>query len=212
MIVSLNEIESLTLKTCRGVGMSWGLAEEAAQAARWLARHSIAWDRSLVMLLSHYTETAPPVLTGQSLVSSRDGAPLCPIHSGTAIADLLDGGDRWTADDVLQPVWLVPLILSRRSQQPQLILRASDETLSLTSGQIAGPLLRLSRVDRIARIHVEPGPPNAASIDEGVLESAARRVDADAWAKLEGYAAFTYVPASLQSRISGAGAGVSDND
>ncbi|NJO21709.1 MAG: DUF3726 domain-containing protein [Sphingomonadales bacterium] len=41
MIVSLNEIENLSLKACRGAGMSWGLAEEAAQAARWLA--GAAW-------------------------------------------------------------------------------------------------------------------------------------------------------------------------
>ena len=37
MIVSLNEIESLALKSARGAGMSWGLAEEAA-SRRVLAR------------------------------------------------------------------------------------------------------------------------------------------------------------------------------
>ncbi len=212
MIVSLNEIESLTLKACRGVGMSWGLAEEAAQAARWLASHGIVWDRSLVMLLSHHTETAPPVRTGRSIVSSQAGAPLCPIHAGTAIADLLDADDSWTVNDVLQPVWLVPLIHSCRNTRSQLILRTPEDALTLVADQIVGSLHGLSQVNRIPRIQIEHGPPNADPIDARVPMSAPFPVDVGAWGKLEGYAALTYVPASLQSRISGAGAGVSDND
>ncbi len=212
MIVSLNEIESLTLKACRGVGVSWGLAEEAAQAARWLASHGVAWDRSLVMLLSHHTETAPPVRIGRSIVSSQAGAPLCPIHAGTAIADLLDVDDSWTVDDVLQPVWLVPLVHSSHSLRSQLILRTPGDALTLAADQLTGSLHALSQINRIARIHVELGPPDADPIDARVPMPASFRVDAGAWGKLEGYAALTYVPASLQSRISGAGAGVSDND
>ena len=36
MHASLNEIESLCKKAARGAGMSWGLAEEAGKAAKWL--------------------------------------------------------------------------------------------------------------------------------------------------------------------------------
>ncbi|MFV0473400.1 MAG: DUF3726 domain-containing protein, partial [Pikeienuella sp.] len=37
--LSLNEVETLTLKAARGAGLSWGEAEDAALATRWLARH-----------------------------------------------------------------------------------------------------------------------------------------------------------------------------
>ena len=52
MIVSLNEIESLALKAARGAGMSWGLAEEAAVAASWLAARSLPWAETLADLLA----------------------------------------------------------------------------------------------------------------------------------------------------------------
>ena len=34
VVLSLSEVEALTLKAARGAGYSWGLAEEAAGAAR----------------------------------------------------------------------------------------------------------------------------------------------------------------------------------
>ena len=37
MTWSLNEIETLSRKAARGAGLSWGLAEEAGKATRWLA-------------------------------------------------------------------------------------------------------------------------------------------------------------------------------
>ena len=37
MYMSLNEIDVSVKRAARGVGMSWGLAEEAGKAARWLA-------------------------------------------------------------------------------------------------------------------------------------------------------------------------------
>ena len=44
MIVSFNEIETTILKAARGAGMEWGLAEEAAQAARFLARLGLPFE------------------------------------------------------------------------------------------------------------------------------------------------------------------------
>ena len=41
MHASLNEIESLCKKAARGAGLSWGLAEEAGKAARWLSAHGL---------------------------------------------------------------------------------------------------------------------------------------------------------------------------
>lgn len=212
MIVSLNEIESLTLKACRGAGMSWGLAEEAAQAARWMASQGIAWDRSLLALLSRHTETRPPICDGQTMVSSQAEAPLCPIHAGTAFADLAHTGEVWTLRDVLQPVWLVPLI-HRRAQRDGALLNLStpDGTLLLDGNGIGSIVHRLTPVDRISSIHIElrrrdqrPQVPMPS-----LAEPCA---DDDIWNGLERYAALTYVPASVQSRISGAGAGTSDND
>ncbi|MFV0475354.1 MAG: DUF3726 domain-containing protein [Pikeienuella sp.] len=45
--LSLNEVETLTLKAARGAGLEWGEAEDAALAARWLARHGFDWSALL---------------------------------------------------------------------------------------------------------------------------------------------------------------------
>jgi hypothetical protein len=44
------------------------------------------------------------------------------------------------------------------------------------------------------------------------LEIGGTRVEDTPWAKLQAYEALTYVPASVKSRLSGAGAGEIDND
>jgi hypothetical protein len=108
MIVSLNEVESLTLKACRGAGMSWGLAEEAAQAARWLAARSCAWDSSLVALLAQRGDVSSSHLTANDMRPVARGAALCPVHAGAAVADLLRPGEHLTLHNVLEPIWLVP--------------------------------------------------------------------------------------------------------
>ncbi len=41
MEFSLNELEMLALKAARGAGLEWGLAEDAGNAAKWLAVHDL---------------------------------------------------------------------------------------------------------------------------------------------------------------------------
>ena len=49
--LSLNEIDACTKKAARGAGMSWGLAEEAGKAVRWLARYNLPNIELIVPLL-----------------------------------------------------------------------------------------------------------------------------------------------------------------
>ena len=44
------------------------------------------------------------------------------------------------------------------------------------------------------------------------LQAGVARIYGASWAKLQGFEALTYVPASAKSRASGAGAGEIDND
>ena len=87
MIVSLNEIEGLSYKAARGAGMSWGLAEEAAFATRWLAVRDANWSGSLIALLERQGDTAAPalreLLAGQGVpVPDRLSAPEAVARAG----------------------------------------------------------------------------------------------------------------------------------
>lgn len=216
MIVSLNEIENLSLKACRGAGMSWGLAEEAAQAARWLASTSLAWDQSLARLLAQRAQISEPSLSGREIRGAIDGMPLCPIHAGAAIADLLEHGTSLTLHDILEPMWLLPFVHRLAKPGCNVVLNWPIGTIRIGGVVPEIPEQGLSdlatgRLDwlRAELLLDDASAPSAAPV---YGRSNERLADAAAWADLEAWAARTYVPASLQSRIAGAGAGLFDND
>jgi hypothetical protein len=209
MIVSLNEVESLTLKACRGAGMSWGLAEEAAQAARWLAARSCAWDSSLVALLAQRGDVSSSHLTANDMRPVARGAALCPVHAGAAVADLLRPGEHLTLHDVLEPAWLVPFAHRRASKVHTARITWSNGEME--TGAADARLLSFDRLDWI-RIELSAAHAPAADADPAGSRSSGAPIDPSAWTTLEAWAARTYVAASLQSRLAGAGAGLSDND
>jgi hypothetical protein len=213
MIVSLNEIENLSLKACRGAGMSWGLAEEAAQAARWLAGTRLAWDQSLARLLAQRNQISDPSLSGREIRGVVDGMPLCPIHAGAAIADLLERGTSLALHDILEPIWLLPFAHRLAKPGCNVVLSWPIGNICITAAIPEIPEQGISdlttgRLDWL-RAELLSGDASAPPV---YGRSNERLANPAAWASLEAWAARTYVPASLQSRIAGAGAGLSDND
>lgn len=214
MIVSLNEIENLSLKACRGAGMSWGLAEEAAQAARWLASTSFAWDQSLARLLAHRDQISEPSLSNRAISGAIEDRPLCPIHAGAAIGDLLEVGSSLTLHDILEPIWLLPFAHRRAKPGRSVILNWPIGTICIGATGLTELGISDLRVGRLnwLRATLQPDDTPAESAAPAPTHSNENLADAVAWASLEAWASRTYVPASLQSRIAGAGAGLFDND
>lgn len=213
MIVSLNEIEGLSLKAARGAGMSWGLAEEAAYATRWLAAHGWAADELLAALLDVRAQTAAPILVGTDIRGTKDALPICPIHAGVALADLLQSGQSLTLHKVLTPLWLLPFALRRATPEHDVRLSWAAGSIALSqSNDVDATCVDLA-ASMIDQIRVELGSPRiSASRPRPPSVPAGVPVNVAAWSALETWAARTYVPASLQSRLAGAGAGLSDND
>lgn len=215
MIVSLNEVEILSLKACRGAGMSWGLAEEAAQAARWLAGCAWAWDQSLARLLAQRHGVSEPSLSHREIRGVIEGSPLCPIHAGAAIADLLEAGTSLTLHDVLEPIWLLPFAYRRVRAESSAVVSWPTGAIRIGAANpgIAGQELSGLQTGRLQwlRVELQPHDTQAQGVPNAALPNGISVNDV-AWADLEGWAARTYVSASLQSRMAGAGAGLFDND
>jgi hypothetical protein len=215
MIVSLNEIETVVLKACRGAGMSWGLAEDAAQAARWLAGREPTWDASLATLLAaRQAETVSvPSLANRDIRATRPQTALCAIHSGAVVSDLLGLHGRLMLHDVLAPLWLLPFAARHAGPDCDVALIWHGGRIHLHDNDVhhqAGPhrlgagrlaTLTVERVDRAGATAVPGGAPHG-----GIA------VDEAAWASLLQLGTRTYVPASIHSRATGAGAGLLDND
>jgi len=196
---SLNEAEMLAVKVARGIGYSWGLAEDVGRAARLLARRECNWAEALHALVQDGSAFAAPSLErishwrrGESdIVAST---PLCPIRTAAALADgvrLLQGMEL-RLRNVGMPIWLEAMLDAGTQRtftlqpHPAATLRASDVTVATVTATATGA-----------------GP-----------SASARRaqIDSETLAALLAVAARTYVPESARSRSRGAGGGRVDDE
>lgn len=89
---SHSEVEALIKRAARGVNQTWGMADESAKAARWLNERGLHGSDILLELLTLY-DAEPPVkpptkpIVGQARWCAQDDGLLCPVITGTAIAD-----------------------------------------------------------------------------------------------------------------------------
>lgn len=213
MIVSLNEIESLALKAARGAGMSWGLAEEAAVAASWFAARSLPWAETLADLLAQQLHTCQPRIDDDAIAPSRASSRLCPILTGALLSDLGVSVHPMEIRDLLAPLWLAPFLGRWTTPDRAVRLAWGEVSLSIEpnthSGAISMQMLAAPFASRV-EIAFAPG-----AVTDHPLRERNRNgypVPDDAWRALQSFEHRTYVPASAQSRLSGAGAGLLDND
>lgn len=211
--LSRTETETLCFKATRGAGYSWGTAEEAANAVGWLYANGI--DGTAVLLAAIVAPTFnAPVMSNVFWVSS-DGKPLCPLTTGAALSDFAtsvfaSSDDHLKVGAVRQPVLLLPFIAQcaatiggsiaiewdGRNLMVGNSVKTDAETLSaFLSASVASITLSLSNdlfePDRAAMFALA-SPHTIAALDALAMH--------------------TTVPATEQSRNSGAGAGTSDND
>ncbi len=191
MVVSLNEVEALCAKAARGAGCGWGVADDIARAARWMAERQLDWSAPLSRLL---------------------GAPRLADHLRPVfhVADLLPGaspGDTWRLEGC-EPVWTMAILsvaLHAGTLTLDLAWDGGDARLKPGGGvgaQTPWPAFE-ALGPRSVDITARAGAP---ALDHVIAATARRRpVPRAAWDALETVAARTYVAASPQSRNAGAG-------
>lgn len=213
---SLGEIETLSRKAAKGAGYSWGLAEEAGKCVRFLCAAGLPGAEALAGLLQlndmRPYESYRPDCT--SPVWRADPGPLCPVITGAALCDRaqdLVRGLTITLGPTAFPLLLLPAIAS-----------ASD--LAEVPLCISWPGLMLTRRDRetwIERTAPDTNPAELSGITVGHstdkpgtrIRRAYRGEIAPEVAEILGvFAQRTYAPDTPESRLSGAGAGLTDND
>ncbi|MGJ8573442.1 MAG: DUF3726 domain-containing protein [Hoeflea sp.] len=114
--LTMPEISALCLRAARGAGLGWGMAEECAHAATWLAARDLDWADTVLYQL----ETP-----GGRQVTPRVGrwdadASVCGLHAGVALSDFATlpegpGSDGVCLGQVSGPLMLVPFA-ARASQ------------------------------------------------------------------------------------------------
>lgn len=217
MIASMNEIEVMARRAARGARLAWGFAEEAGKAARWLAAHGLGGPEQLAGLLGDVEaagadEMVPAI--GDGGVWRAVAGPLSPLVAGAILADrageVAASGD-FRLGSTAYPLLVAPYAaaaakltgatLELNWAGAQIVLApggiAIEAEEALTAPGVEGVLCRLA--------NTSSGPLTVPTVR-------ARCVPSAFWNYLNILAHRTFAPASETSRLTGAGAGLTDND
>ncbi|MBT6122666.1 MAG: DUF3726 domain-containing protein [Candidatus Puniceispirillum sp.] len=198
---SLGETGALALKAARGAGMSWGFAEEASHAVIWLAHRGAPGVASLCRHLNWYNTDA----SGK--------AENCPITIGAAISD----GAIALPNDlgiIREPLLLVPFISACASQNGY-VLHIDTLTIDISTNGFSSDVINTALLIESATCRISPGTLSTETIAQHKTSASLNRIPATASACIKTFEAFahhTYAPSTEQSRLAGAGSGLSDND
>ncbi|MBX2854707.1 MAG: DUF3726 domain-containing protein [Rhodobacteraceae bacterium] len=169
-----------------GAGLCTGLAEEVAEASLWLIQHNAPGAAA-----------AATGLEGLACPSRLQVAAEAPIRLDQALAE---GVAELTLESVDSPLLALGLA-NLRAERLGLDVEVLD-----TSRQAIDPSTTLEgAIDLLMRFSAstaKPSPATAMRCD----------IDDETYARLDAFARKTLIPASASSRVSGAGAGLSDSD
>ena len=212
---SMNEIDGLARKAVRGAGYSWGLAEEAGKAVRWLTSFSLPGPEMLAAHLPKvdgvaYADLCPALSLG---VWRAAGGTLCPLATGPALMDRSGAAsdEGVTLGAIACPLLILPSVASVAVLTGQAMMLDWDGFRAIVA---PGRQLEIAESDGMQALMVEtvtigpsntPPVPNCASVYRYALDPAVA-------ASLGGFAHRTYAPDTEESRLAGAGAGLTDND
>ena len=192
MSYSLNEYEALCKKAARGIGMHWGHSEEVGKAARLLGTHGLDDGRLVLRAIETF-------------------GPQNALWLGPALCD-----EGWTFEE--------PLVI-RGTESPALMLPflymiVFDRNVSLcvTWDRFAA-IVSSAGIYCILHDGLYKDGPLDISISKisgsqhDVLRAQSRvNIPQEVLDRLDSLAHKTYAPATEESRLAGAGAGLSDND
>jgi len=223
MKCSLNEIELNSRKAARGCGLPWGVADEVGKAVRWL--HAFGLEAVTICAASlnqhdhsSYFDYAPLSLDGDWQSRSET---LSPIMTGISLCDCLNtmANQPIKTKEIAWPLLAVGF-LGQAALVKEQALRISWDSVVLVlyrdALHISGKLEDLN-VASTSSLICERLSASADHAQESLgvsqeLHIGDAAIDMDAWAQLSEYAYRTYVEATEASRLSGAGAGLNDND
>ena len=217
--LSLGELDALVLKAYRGAGFSWGMAQEAGKAAVWLASNGLPAAEYFAALVKQIdgvepAALAPMIKDGEWIDADR---PLCPVVVGTVLSDYglsyFCAKTELVISAVHKPAVLLPFIVHCATVAGvsfSVWIDGCEVTADLPG---CSGILSLNQAP-VSIQQAQNESRSAAKILTGICgasqsRSVASREDLKV---LNLFAHRTYVPATEQSRVSGAGAGLTDND
>ncbi|UWQ06622.1 DUF3726 domain-containing protein [Aliiroseovarius crassostreae] len=209
MSYSLNEMEATTKRATRGAGYPWGLAEDAAKAARWLCVQGLDGSAEMARVLECKLAEHPAKHRPQSLVGVwRAEGDLCPLAAGALLSDCAQNLKAAPIEmqHVVVPSVLLPFAACAAKRLGGSVRVTFDDVVAMTDGthlELQGELPGLVQRVVVSQCAETVKPNRLLTRSHPSTQS---------WDVLNRFAHKTYAPATEESRALGAGAGLSDND
>lgn len=222
MALSLNQIEHTARKAVRGAGLPWGLAEDAGRAIRQLEMLDLPgmiWLSGLLQRISHHA-LDPLRLSPTADGWQASGGIISPLLAGPALADrmTLPGTIPFAGLCLRQlacpGICAGYLVMALRDREIAVRFHSNDFSIQVDGqgivferGGVDGLCAQPDdvRVEAVADASLAQGRRHASRVGSRIVDP--RTLD-----MLESLAHRTYVEATDASRLSGAGAGLQDND
>ena len=201
---TLSEIDTTSKRAAKGAGFSWGIAEEVGKNMRLLELFGLPGIKNLNQFLKDYKEKQFQKVTLISDTNNTNKYPFCPIILGTNFIDqvnLLDKKTNIQISNVAFPLLFLPFV-SRASEMigKRIFLKIEEKEFllnlnqSIYSNYLKNEILKVCNTINISFIE------NSNSFNE------------NEWKELYKLSEDTFVEETESLKISGAGAGLTDND
>lgn len=232
MIVSLGEISETAKKAVSGKGHCFGIAEDMGYATRWLCERGFPGADSLIDALERFADVTPDIeqTTAELTIAGANDMPIPALSVAPSIGEFLVALRKPLRVPALaNPLLLIPF-LARSANDVESVsaqwTTAKDSSAFIIANvngvRVLAPsaaVLMEARADNVECRLGETTPNGAPLYSPAELEHQRKaniahgcKLDDAVWEKMLKFAHNTYVPISDQSRLRGAGAGLTDND
>ena len=196
---SLYEIETTVKRVARHQGLSWGIAEEAGKIVRSLEQSELPGLESFNRLISFPYNKCETVID----LTKNNHKNLCPIHFSLFFLDQSHAADLQKSFQFLnmqEPLLAIPLLI--KAAQKNLIsfeFTSTELKFLISSGNIM--ILDKNQI-----------PHQSNNITMKISNKRQPQYSEETWDRLYELSLETFVEESEEKKLSGAGAGLTDND
>ena len=196
---SLYEIETTVKRVARHQGLSWGIAEEAGKIVRSLEQSELPGLESFNRLISFPYNKCETVID----LTKNNHKNLCPIHFSLFFLDQSHATDLHQSFKFLnmqEPLLAIPLLI--KAAQKNLIsfeFTSTELNFLISSGNIM--ILDKNQI-----------PHQSNNITMKITNKRQPQYSEETWDRLYELSLETFVEESEEKKLSGAGAGLTDND
>ena len=196
---SLYEIETNVKRSAKSQGLSWGISEEIGKSIRILEQSGLQGLESFKNIVDFGFDN----LTKLTDINQKTTTHLCPIHFGIFFQDrshLKEMHQTFKFENLKEPLISIPFFI--KAAKKNLIyfhIQSSEISISITPGEMTS-------------INQNQIPTSINNFSIKVTQQRQQQYSNETWEDLYQLSLETFVEETEEKKLSGAGAGLSDND